>query len=328
MCIWRCIRGPVVAGFDEAYGLIGQYAPILSRYCSSGMDLESILRWMRREGWSVKEVRGKPTGDLSMLKKKKKKLRRPTGKAVAREGSSRRGSTQSRSSMDRVQRAAAYGRGTDRMQWIPGQTYWCRILPIDASVIDHPLVVPPIGSCSYPAHRGLPIKDEEGKDNLDRPFLCLDNARDNRKCPACEYVKIITATGQQSDAVDAKALKKEAHHMVNLLIRGDQPRIYRQKFGVKIFGALKTMAEEMGDITDERTGIDLQLETGVWKTFTFPKLAGLTKQRPIGDDIPWRTTEEVTKSLEYVKKFGPKAMTRLLIQTYGRIEEHTLFGGN
>ncbi len=328
-----------MAGFEQEYGLIRRYAPILSQYCSSGVDLENMLRWLIREGWSVKEIRGKPTGDLNVLKKKKRKLRRsnegsPTRRSEVEQTktspgkSSRRGSTQSRSNMDRVQRAAAYGRGTDRMQWMPGQTYWCRILPVDESVIDHPLVVPPIGSCSYPAHRGLPIKDEEGKDNLERPFLCLDNARDNRKCPACEYVKVIAATGQPSDAADAKALRKEAHHMVNLLIRGGQPRIYRQKFGVKVFGALKTMAQEMGDITDAETGIDIQFETGVWGQFTFPKLAGLTKQRPIGDDIPWKTTEEVTKSLEYVKKFGPKAMTRLLIQTYGRIEGHTLFGEN
>ena len=255
-----------------------------------------------------------------MIKKRKKKTKPEYRSGAARANRS------ARTDMDRVDRAQLYGRGTDKMQWVAGTTYWTRILPVAEEILDHPLVVPPIGTCSYPVHRGLPVPDDDGKLQTDRPVFCLDNNRDNRKCPVCEYATIISASGSPSDVQDAKKLRREAHHMVNLLVRGDQSRIYRVKFGVTVFKALGKMAQSMGDITDPETGLDLQIEVGVWNQFTFPKLAGLTKERSIGDDIPWENQEPITKSLDFVTKFTSKKLIDLLISTYGSIDGHPKFG--
>jgi len=227
---------------------------------------------------------------------------------------------------DRVTRAMGYGRGTERMVWIVGQTYWGRILPVASTVIDHPLVVPDVGTCSYPVHRNLPVVDEQGEVFMNRPLFCLDNNRDNRRCPVCEYSTILAASGQTSDVVDSKLLQREAHHMVNLLIRGPQPKIYRVKFGVTIFKALVVMAHDAGDLTDPNEGIDLQFSVGTFGQFTYPKLGGLTRQKKIGKNIPWKKAEPITKSLNFVKKYTSSKLIKLLVARYGPIEGHPLFG--
>jgi len=221
----------------------------------------------------------------------------------------------------------SYGRGTQRMAWIAGQLYWGRILPVDPAVVDHPLVVPNVGTCSYPVHRGIPVPDADGEEALNLPVLCLDNNRDNRRCPICEYATILAASGQPSDRQDAGKLAREAHHMVNLLIRGDQPRIYRVKLNVTIFKSLVNMAEDAGDLTDPDDGVDLQFAVGIFGQYTFPKLAGLTRQKAIGKDIPWKKAEPVTKSLDFVKKYTTRKLIGFLIAKYGEIDGHPIFGG-
>ena len=114
--------------------------------------------------------------------------------------------------------------------------------------------------------------------------------------------------------------------MVNLLIRGDQPKIYRVKFGVTIFKALVAMAHDAGDLTDPKEGVDLQFTVGTFGQYTFPKLAGLTRQKGIGKSIPWEKAEPITKSLDFVKKYTTKKLVRLLVQRYGPIEGHPVFG--
>lgn len=259
-----------------------------------------------------------------MLKKKKKDSPSRVKKAKESEKPVEDHSDLTRD--DRVTRAMGYGRGTERMTWVFGQTYWGRILPVSETVTDHPLVVPDVGTCSYPVHRNLPVVDESGEEFLNRPVFCLDNSRDNRRCPICEYATVLTASGQVSDVIDAKKLQREAHHMVNLLIRGPQPKIYRVKFGVTIFKALVVMARDAGDLTDPKEGIDLQFTVGTFGQYTFPKLAGLTRQKEIGKSIPWKKVEPVTKSLDFVQKYTTKKLVRLLVQRYGPIEGHAIFG--
>lgn len=255
--------------------------------------------------------------------KKKKKVSRSRVKEV--EGSRKPREDFDLTTDDRVTRAMGYGRGTERMTWIIGQTYWGRILPVAESVIDHPLVVPNVGTCSYPVHRNLPVRDESGEEFLNRPIFCLDNNRDNRRCPICEYATILAASGQASDVVDAKKLQREAHHMVNLLVRGPQPKIYRVKFGVTIFKTLVQMALDAGDLTDPVEGVDLQITVGIFGQYTFPKLGGLTRQKEIGKSIPWKKAEPITKSLDFVKKYTTKKLIDLLVKRYGPIEGHPTF---
>lgn len=262
-----------------------------------------------------------------MIKKKMKKKATVTTES---ETKPKLGSETKRGTVDRDRAAKmmSYGTGSGRMEWMIGKEYWIRILPLHDEILGSPFaMVPETGCITYPVHRGLSFKDGQGEWKSYIPFLCRDNVRDEKKCPACIYSRYASGSGDPTDKKDSAKLRLEAHHMANIYVRSEE-QVFRQRFNHKVASAILSVATEYGDITDLSEGLDIRIRIGRFGRnptleFVMPARQGSEFEDPdIMDSL-----EPVTKSLEFVKVLTRKGMCKKLVKKFGPIPSHPWFKG-